>query len=628
MVSSVSTSSTSSTSSTASTSSSSASTQSASANASGKSTSATAAANVIKAMGAGSGIDIQSLAQSLVDAEKIPRQDAINKNISKNQAVISGYAAVKYALNNVKTAFDDLKNVSGLTSINASTNQSDVFTATTTTSAALGSHSILVTQLAQSQRSGSTQTFKLADSPIDGLTSIYINDPGRTSGNGIPVPQPPTPTRVVQAINQAGKGLNAQLVNTGNGYKIVVTGATGKSNAFLIESNNGAALDFGGPTSLQGQTSTSAQTFPPFGSDPITSGSLTLYPSLNGEPAPPITLQNPTVADFIAAVGNAKDASGKDLGLRAVQKQAGKILVNGPSGSQGAFELLTDKGDALRFDQTQAASDNGSPAVVLQAATDASLQVDGIEIKSSTNSVSDAIGGVTLALIGTNAAKVNGASQATGGAASLTLTNDTSVAKTKLQALVTAYNDANGIFNEVTNSKSTLPTYGGTLVGNSSSVRSLRDQLRTMITGKDTPGSSFRDIGISVDRTGNLTVNTVSMDLALNFNYAKTVTLLTGNQENQASGDTAPSGLAGDASKALDKMLGAQGTPTLETANANTRISKYQDDLTALDDRMSMLLARYQKQFAAMDALVGQTKNTQTGLTSTFAGMMAMYTNK
>jgi homoaconitase/3-isopropylmalate dehydratase large subunit len=70
------------------------------------------------------------------------------------------------------------------------------------------------------------------------------------------------------------------------------------------------------------------------------------------------------------------------------------------------------------------------------------------------------------------------------------------------------------------------------------------------------------------------------------------------------------------------------GTITVETDNANKRIVKYQDDLAALDDRMSMILARYQKQFAAMDNLVGQTKNTQTGLTSTFAGMMAMYTNK
>jgi flagellar capping protein FliD len=86
--------------------------------------------------------------------------------------------------------------------------------------------------------------------------------------------------------------------------------------------------------------------------------------------------------------------------------------------------------------------------------------------------------------------------------------------------------------------------------------------------------------------------------------------------------------LAGDASKSLITMLSTTGTVATESANATTRISKYQDDLTALEDRMAMLLARYTKQFASMDSIVGQTRSTQTGLTSTFAGLMAMYTNK
>ncbi len=41
---------------------------------------------------------------------------------------------------------------------------------------------------------------------------------------------------------------------------------------------------------------------------------------------------------------------------------------------------------------------------------------------------------------------------------------------------------------------------------------------------------------------------------------------------------------------------------------------------------MTHLLARYTKQFAEMDSMVGQTKSTQTGLTSSFEGLMAMYT--
>ena len=39
------------------------------------------------------------------------------------------------------------------------------------------------------------------------------------------------------------------------------------------------------------------------------------------------------------------------------------------------------------------------------------------------------------------------------------------------------------------------------------------------------------------------------------------------------------------------------------------------------------MLLRYNKQFSAMDNLVGQTKSSQTGLKSSFEGLMAMYTN-
>lgn len=485
------------------------------------SASTSAKAGIISKLGTGSGIDVASLAQGLVDAEKSPRADAINKNISKNQATISGYAAVKYALSNVKAAFDDLKDKSDFRSFNLSNSQPATFSAVATSEAQAASHSIAITQLATAQRrTGATPPFTSTDQAIS-VTELYFNG---DTGHPIPVTNG-TPAGVVEAINNAGKGLSAALVNTGNGYKITVTGATGSANAFRLDSDVPAVLDF---------------------------------------------------------------------------------------------------------------------ATSLQSATNAALQVDGVDIVSSNNTVSDAIPGVTLNLLSTNASRTTDGSgnvSITGTPASLSVNIDTSGAKNKLMALVTAYNDANSLLNDVTNPKSTLATYGGTLANNST-VRSLREQLRAFVSsdsstagGANATGpahtlSALRDIGIEIDKTGNLTANSVTMDMALNFKFDDTVTLLSGNQENQKSFDTAASGLAGDASKLINTMIGATGAITIETTNANSRITKFQDDLAALNDRMDKLLARYQKQFAAMDSMVGQSKSTQTGLTSTFAGMMAMYTNK
>ena len=584
--------------------------------------------NVMKALGSGSGIDTASLAQSLVDAEKAPRADAINKNIKKNEAIVSGYAAVKFALSAVKTAFDDLKDVSDFSAVVASSNQTDVFSVSTSASTQPGSHSILVTQLAQEQRSASTQSFTSASQVITTQPlNLYLNGSNAPS---IAVTTA-TPAGVVDAINKAGQGLSAQLVNTGNGYKITVTGASGNSNAFVL-SSDATGLDFGAISLNRPQISQSSQTFAT-GDTAMAAAPISL--TLNGDAANPIVVDPPTPDGFVAAFNASAAALAKGL---TANYFGGKLTVTSPSGSANAFSLLTDNGEALAFVQKQSAKDL-CMTKPLQEAKDAALQVDGLPITSSSNAVSDVIAGVTLNLTATNATTVNGFVQATGSTATLSLANDTSFAKTKIKALVTAYNDAFDLLNDVTNPKSSLATYGGTLVGNSS-VRSLRDQLRVLVTGdSSTAGgssgtgparslSALRDIGIEVDKSGKLKTNSLTLDLALNFKFTDTVTLLTGNQENQSSFDKTASGLAGDASRAIDKMLGTSGTPTIETANATKRITKYQDDLTTLEDRMTRILARYQKQFSAMDSMVGQTKATQTGLTSTFAGMMSMYTNK
>jgi len=184
------------------------------------------------------------------------------------------------------------------------------------------------------------------------------------------------------------------------------------------------------------------------------------------------------------------------------------------------------------------------------------------------------------------------------------------------------------------NPSSTLATYGATLVGNST-ARSMQEALRGLVTApSNTPTadglySSLMDIGLSLDAHGVLTIDAAKLSTAVNGNFNDVVQLMTGNQNKLSQYDTAtPAGIAGEANRTLTSLLSPTGILATESANANTQIQKYKDDLTALGDRMTRLLARYTKQFSAMDSMVGQTKSTQTGLTSSFAGLMAMYTNK
>ena len=67
-----------------------------------------AAQALMSSLNAGSGVDTASLAQNLVNAERIPQENAINAKITKNESRISGYSAISYVMSQVQTAFTAL----------------------------------------------------------------------------------------------------------------------------------------------------------------------------------------------------------------------------------------------------------------------------------------------------------------------------------------------------------------------------------------------------------------------------------------------------------------------------------------------------------------------------------------
>jgi flagellar hook-associated protein 2 len=160
----------------------------------------------------------------------------------------------------------------------------------------------------------------------------------------------------------------------------------------------------------------------------------------------------------------------------------------------------------------------------------------------------------------------------------------------------------------------------------------VKQQLRSMfVNPSSTPGTSVSalwQMGLSIDSSGVLSADATKLDTALTNNFADVVKTFTGNQNNVSAYTVAPAGIAGDAIKSLTKMLSASGPLLTKSDNANAQNTKYQEDLTKLGSRMDILLARYQKQFAAMNSLVGNVNSQKTSLKSSFDGMMASLTGK
>ena len=156
--------------------------------------------------------------------------------------------------------------------------------------------------------------------------------------------------------------------------------------------------------------------------------------------------------------------------------------------------------------------------------------------------------------------------------------------------------------------------------------------MRAMITS-DSPNptdglTAYRDLGITLNRSGELQLDEAKLDTVLQSKYDSMVTMLTANRDNLSPLSALSAGASGSAVKKLTALLDTTSALTTQSSNLTKKIDVYKVELTKLEDRMTALLERYNKQFGAMETMVGQSKSLQTSLKSTFDGMMASYTNK
>lgn len=200
--------------------------------------------SIINTLGAGSGIDVNNLAKSLVDAEKIPQKERLDAKIAQTEAKITGYSAIKFALSELKNAFGKLNDASDFSAIVPANTQATAFGVTASSTAEAGSYSIEVLQTALAQRTASS-SFGSNSQVLNGGAAFGLN-------LSIPGADPTTievstatPDGVVKAINSADLGVTAQIINTGSGFTIVVSGQTGAQQSFTLSSDDGTGTGTG-----------------------------------------------------------------------------------------------------------------------------------------------------------------------------------------------------------------------------------------------------------------------------------------------------------------------------------------------------------------------------------------------
>ena len=338
------------------------------------------------------------------------------------------------------------------------------------------------------------------------------------------------------------------------------------------------------------------------------SATTTGVTAVNAPTTTTINVATDTPAGVVSAINAAKTGVTATLVDTGTGTNTYRIVLSGATGSDGVFNVTSTPD--LGFHDV---------ANSLQTAQDSIIEFEGLSITRSSNEIADVIDGATINLIATTSSDVR-----------LNITNDKSTLKTNLQSMVDTYNGLNNLFKTVT-STSSEDELGGSLSDDTSMVRFLTDQIRTAIFADSSTKSgdiiAMRDLGISVDKSGEMTFTETTYDAAVLASYEDIVTMLTADTSNESLFTTTNKGLAQDIATTLGNFTDSDGIVTTRSEGATEDLADHKEELIELEKRMEAVYERYLAQFTAMESLMASMDATKEYLTGQLESLSKAYDN-
>ena len=464
--------------------------------------------NILASLSAGSGIDVKSLTEQLVAAEKEPRQKLLDRRSERVEARISALGQFRGALDALVSALDTRISSGALSGIPAISDPS-VFTFTVDPGATVPRQTLEVRQLARGQTLASPPISDAAAPVGQGSISIRF---GAVSGSA-------------EAGAFTPSALDTLNIQIGPGDDSLI----GLKNAI-----NDAAAVAGAP--IQAQIVT--------------------------------------------------DANGSRLMLRGSLGEASGFTV----------ETAGDAGlEAFRFGEGVAGGLSRT-----QAAADALVAIDGVELRRPANAISDLIPGARLSL----------AKAAPGQFITIEAVRNSTQLGQSVRDVSAALNELAALGRQLSSGSSGSV---GALAADGATRRALQNLMnltaRPLIPASGIAPTRLADIGLTLDRYGNFTVDEARLTRAAT-DHPAAVEALVSALNSRAQGGAAAGPLRQLAESFRLAAEGSSGQPTaLQLEKAS--IAR---DQTVLNARIERAQASYTRQFTALDLAVGRSKATQSYL--------------
>ena len=309
-----------------------------------------------------------------------------------------------------------------------------------------------------------------------------------------------------------------------------------------------------------------------------------------------------------AAVADGRLEEGTGASASVVHETSGTSRLSLRSAATGYANRLqfTDPDGilaALDVDNTSVRSGTGGGAVhevgtAADSALDSAFTLDGLEIRRSSNSVDDALDGLTFTL-----------SSVTDEPETLTIGADAKGMRSEVNAFVKAYNGLATFLNDKSRIDQDTGERGA--LANDSAARGLRAGIRTDLSRAISGAGDFSrlaDLGIETQRDGTLKITDAErLDAALAASPQAVGALFSGED-----------GIGARLTSRFDGLLGSSGTIAQRKDSADARIRRIGDQITRWDTRLDRREATLRDQFAQLEALTTQAQSQQTQIASLF----------
>lgn len=307
----------------------------------------------------------------------------------------------------------------------------------------------------------------------------------------------------------------------------------------------------------------------------------------------------------LAGIRDAINAAADNPGIRATLVHGSDgtrlVLSSAHTGAENTIEVTHSGGDGGLVQLAHSAATPGNYTEIA-AAQDAVVRVAGAEMRSATNSVANAIDGVTLTL----------AKETDGEPVTLSIGYDNAAVTTRINNFVSAYNN---LVTQIARLRSYDAASGtaGPMLGDSL-VTGIEAQLRRLVAspvgGQPAGFDTLAAIGITTQMDGTLSVDNAKLQKALDNNF-EAVGKLFGSQD----------GVAARLHTQADELLKSGAGLDARSQGLAQQQKALDKRMADLDTRMAVVQAAYIRQFTALDTLLSQLQVTSSYMSQQFQSL-------